>query len=146
MRLLTEFGTLANSCLMQVREVFCSFSNYNRSFLCKSCLNCFKIEQNSTHRHLGFGDVIHLDMKVFDFQLHGLSCFNRSCAGKLGLLQLNHTEHKNTSTIYQSTKAHSLCFFVLHFPPSTRRTITLQAIELYTNPQHFYMVVQMNKK
>lgn len=45
------------------------------------------------YRCLGFGEVINLQVKVFNLHLHGLAGFDSSCAGELGLLKLQ--EHSS---------------------------------------------------
>lgn len=47
-----------------------------------------------TDRLLGFGDVLHLNMQVFNLHLHGFTSFNCSCTSELRFLQLEEREYK----------------------------------------------------
>lgn len=45
------------------------------------------------YRCFGFGEVINLQVEVFDLHLHRLAGFDSGCAGELGLLELQ--EHSS---------------------------------------------------
>lgn len=59
-----------------------------------------------TDRLFGFGDVLHLNVQVFNLHLHGLTSFNCSCTRELRLFQLESKHisvHLTQNTLYVGT-------------------------------------------